>query len=52
MSRQYEWQLKQLAKGRCVICGKSTVTKYHCKRHSVAQNKYVRKWKERRKNEI
>ena len=48
ISRQYKWQLKQLAKGKCIICGKPVITKSHCRKHALAQNKHVRKYKERR----
>jgi hypothetical protein len=43
MSRQYKWQLKQISKKCCVICGKVAVTKLHCQKHAQKQVGYVRK---------
>jgi hypothetical protein len=38
MTRQYHWQQKMLAAGRCILCGKRAVTKRHCRVHRHAHN--------------
>jgi hypothetical protein len=36
LSRQRKWQIKQVANGFCMICGKPARTKYHCDFHAKA----------------
>lgn len=33
VSRQRRWQIEKKKEGRCVICGKPSITQYHCDRH-------------------
>lgn len=34
MSRQWEWQKKRIAQGKCMTCGKKAATKYYCRKHA------------------
>jgi hypothetical protein len=36
VSRQRKYQLRMLAKGRCLLCGEPAVTSSHCLRHAIA----------------
>jgi len=41
-SRQYQWQLRKLKEGRCIICGSKAETKYHCLKHAIASRERQR----------
>lgn len=43
MSKQVNWQQRQVATGRCRTCGKPRVTAQHCARHAEAHARRVRK---------
>lgn len=34
-SRQQRWQMRKKRDGKCVVCGKKSVTAYHCERHRI-----------------
>ncbi len=42
MTRQYRWQLKQMANHNCITCGDPATTKLHCKEHAVYHRIRVR----------
>jgi hypothetical protein len=44
-SRQYNWQQKQIAKHRCIICGKPSISRVHCQKHLLVQRLRERKRK-------
>lgn len=37
-SRQYEWQRRMMAQGRCTICGKPAITARYCEFHREKYN--------------
>lgn len=39
LSRQREWQKKQIADGRCMLCAEPLVTAMHCETHRQLVNK-------------
>lgn len=49
-TRQRIWQLKRLADGKCIICGKArgpNGTKTHCRRHADQANATKRRRNQR-----
>jgi len=40
VSRQRKWQLRQMAKGGCRICGQTAITKGYCLKHLVRERDY------------
>jgi hypothetical protein len=36
VSRQRRWQIRQRAKGLCILCGEPAVTKTFCLRHAIS----------------
>jgi len=45
VSRQYVWQLRKSAEGKCRICGEPKVSANYCLEHQLAQKKINRKAK-------
>jgi len=43
VSRQRKYQLRMLARRRCIICGERAVTVSHCLRHAVEVREASRK---------
>lgn len=39
MSRQYDYQLRNVAAGKCALCSHPRITAWYCERHRIKQNK-------------
>ena len=48
-SRQYLWQLRRKAQGKCIICGQPAVTKLYCLSHQLIKYQYRHKYSKSKK---
>ena len=42
VSRQRKYQLRMMAKRRCMLCGEAAVTRSHCAQHAIAYRENYR----------
>jgi hypothetical protein len=48
-SKQYRWQLKKKLEGKCMICGKDSVSHTFCAEHQEARRTQMRNWQRRKR---